>query len=352
MGKPTIQYFDTLRAWATLGVIIIHVSTPALKMNFGKNDEFWWIANIIDSAVRGIVPLFLMLTGATMLGRQYNNIGDFYKKRLQRVFVPFLFWMVLYWVYFWIKLPVKKQPHELIPILEWAYKLLTNTGISKHFWYFYMILAVYLFVPYLARLVQKASRNQLIGFIVVWALFCYATRGISMNMYGWTVAAFPGKLLGWFVHAGYLVVGYYLATLPASSARFRWTSAGVFILSVVSCASFTWYFTRQSGKLDLSMYGYVKPNTILQAMALFLMIKDSQISNKVYLWVQNQVCTNSYGIYLAHVIALNVLFDNGYYWKIAYPAISIPLVSLTALLMCYVFVFLLRKVPGGQYVAG
>ena len=39
MGKTNIQYFDTLRAWATLGVIIIHVATPALKMNFGKNDD-------------------------------------------------------------------------------------------------------------------------------------------------------------------------------------------------------------------------------------------------------------------------------------------------------------------------
>ena len=55
-----IQYFDTLRALATLAVIVIHVDTPVLNMNYGRNMEFWWIGLVIDNLVRFAVPLFLV----------------------------------------------------------------------------------------------------------------------------------------------------------------------------------------------------------------------------------------------------------------------------------------------------
>jgi len=63
-----IEWLDTLRALAMLGVIIIHISTPILKMSYAKNMGYWWIGDILDSAVRFSVPLFLLLSGATMLG--------------------------------------------------------------------------------------------------------------------------------------------------------------------------------------------------------------------------------------------------------------------------------------------
>jgi surface polysaccharide O-acyltransferase-like enzyme len=346
-----IQWLDTLRAMATFGVIIIHVATPALKMNFNKNIEYWWISNIVDSAVRFAVPVFLMLTGATMLNRNYQ-LGDFYKKRFTRVFVPFLFWMLVYWVFRWIVLKPAQQPHEISGILNWAIDLFLKEGISKHFWYFYMILVVYLFVPFLGRGLRKLENSTVLIILFGWVLANFWLRNTPMNMYGWSTDIVGGKFLGWMLHAGYLVVGYYLVNLPPFDRKRRWLSLVVFIGSVVSCSVFTYIFSGHTHKLDLSLYGYLKINTIIQSVAVFLMVKDFELTNKPFLWIQNQICSYSYGIYLAHVMVIGTFFNWGFYWKIAHPIISLPLVSVATLVTCYMIVFVLRKIPGGKYLVG
>jgi len=42
----------------------------------------------------------------------------------------------------------QKQPEGFGNIMQWAVNLLLVEGVSKHFWYLYMILFIYLFVPF------------------------------------------------------------------------------------------------------------------------------------------------------------------------------------------------------------
>jgi surface polysaccharide O-acyltransferase-like enzyme len=345
------QWLDTLRALATFGVIIIHVATPTLKMNFTKNIEFWWVGNVIDCAVRFAVPIFLILTGATMLNREYE-LGEFYKKRLKRVFVPFAFWMVVYWVFRWFMLLPRQQPKELMAILKWAGNLFMTEGISKHFWYFYMILAIYCIVPFLGRFLRKLSSSTILYFLIGWVVLCYLLRAVPMNMYGWTNNPIPGKLLGWFLHGCYLIVGYYLFNLPNPSPKARSLWFFAFLLSIVSAAVLTYFFSMKAHKLDLSVYGYLKLNTIIQSVTLVMAVKGYCVENKFLFRIQQEICNYSYGIYLAHVMVLGILFDHGIYWNIAHPVISVPLVSILTLVLCYLIVFGMRKIPFGKYVAG
>src|ERR1035437_9251813 len=162
-----IQYLDTLRALAILGVIIIHISSPLVNMTYGKNMPFWWIGNVVDSAVRFAVPLFLMLSGATLLGKEYK-LSEFYKKRFLRVLVPFLFWIMVYWVYRWIILSSKTQPHDFNSILKWATGLFLKEGVSKHFWYIYMIVFIYLFVPFMGKGLRKLDLNVISNLLLLW----------------------------------------------------------------------------------------------------------------------------------------------------------------------------------------
>jgi len=352
VGRKNIPYLDTFRAIATFGVIVIHVATPALKMNFGKNDEYWWVANVVDSAVRFAVPLFLMLTGATMLPRNNYPLKGFYKKRLMRVLLPFMFWMVVYWVFRWAELRSSQQPHDIAGIIRWAGQLFVNEGISKHFWYFYMILVVYLFVPFLGRVLGRLSMNAVLSFLIIWVVVSFLLRNVPMNMYGWSVDALPSKLLGWVLHSGYLVLGYFLVQYIPVTSRTRWIWGTLFVGSIVSSSVLTYFFSQASRSLDLSMYGYLKPNTMLQSVAFFLLLKDTELKNKSLLFIQQLVCNYSYGIYLAHVMVLGILFDHGFYWRIAHPVVSLPLVSLVTFLLCFALVFFIRKIPFGKYISG
>ena len=80
--ENNIEWLDSLRALAIIGVIMIHISSPVVKMSYGGNMIYWWIGNIINSSIRFAVPVFLMISGATMLNREYK-LGEFYKKRIE-----------------------------------------------------------------------------------------------------------------------------------------------------------------------------------------------------------------------------------------------------------------------------
>ena len=346
-----VQWFDTLRALATLGVIIIHISSPLVNMNYGRNMPYWWIGNVVDSAVRFAVPLFLMLSGASMLGKDYK-LGEFYKKRVLRVLVPFLFWMVIYWVFRWTMLLPAEQPHKFQAIAQWAIDLFLKEGISKHFWYIYMILAIYLFLPFMGKALRNLKGSLIVYLLLCWVIFNYACRSVPINQYSWS-ADYANKFLGYFMHSGYLVLGYYLSRLPSAPTRkIRFSAAAIFILTVAVSAVFTYILSRNAHKQDLSMYSYLSINTVVQSIAIFIGLKDLSIKNKYISWIQGTISNYSYGIYLVHILVIGVLFRCGIYWSFAHPLISLPLLAAMVLACSSGIIYILRKIPLGKYVAG
>jgi len=345
-----IQWLDTLRALATLGVIIIHVSTPTVKMIYGKNMEYWWIGNLWDSAVRFAVPLFLMLSGATLLGKEYKP-GVFYKKRVSRVLVPFLFWLVVYWIYRWSVLLPKQQPHEFRSILQWGSDLFLKEGVSKHFWYVYMILIIYLFVPFLGKGLRRLSMSLISNLLLLWIILAFACKSVPLNLYSWS-GDYGSKFLGYFLNSGYLVLGYYLMKLPVYSQRIRYSSGAVFVLSVLISAFCTYLFSQKGHKLDLSMYGYLSINTVIQSMAIFMWIKDSDLKNKYLNRAFESISKYSFGIYLVHIMIIGIFFQHGIFWTMAHPLISLPLITMMTLVCSLMIIFVLQKIPFGKYISG
>lgn len=349
--KPTnIQWLDILRAFAIFGVIVIHVSSPMVNMTWNKNIEFWWIGNIVDSAVRFAVPLFLMLSGATLLGREYC-LAEFYKRRFSRVLIPFLFWLVVYWVYRWSTLLPKQQPHELHAILKWGIDLFLKEGVSKHFWYIYMILFIYLFIPFWGKWFRALNLSVVSNLLLLWVVLTFVFKTTPLNMYGWS-GDYGSKFLGYFLFSGYLILGYYLFKLPSNSTKIRYFAAVIFLITVAVSAISTYFFSKNGHKLDLSMYGYLSVNTIIQSIAVFILIKDLKVENEIFSWLTKTFSNYSYGIYLAHILAISFLFDRGIYWNFTYPLISLPALTLMVLVCSFGVILVLRKIPFGKYISG
>lgn len=349
--NPTnVQWFDTLRALATIGVIVIHVTSPVLNMTFIKNMQFWWVGNVVESFVRFPVPLFLMLSGATMLGKEYP-LGEFYKKRFMRVLVPFLFWMVVYWVFRWNMLMPSVQPKTVASTFSWAIDLFLKEGISKHFWYIYMILFIYLFLPFLGKALRKLNNPTILLILLGWFILCFISKKLPLSFYNWT-ENYHYKLLGYFLYTGYLVLGYYLAKVELSSIKIRYTSIIAFVITALIAAIYTYVFSTNSGKLDQSIYGYLTTNTIIQSASIFLIFKNFSVKNNFILRIQNTISNYSYGIYLVHIMIIGILFRNGIYWSFAHPLLSLPLLTLMVLFSSFGIIFVLRKIPGGKYISG
>ena len=352
MDSNTInkQWLDTLRAMAMLGVIIIHVSSPLVKMAYGKNMSYWWIGNVTDSAVRFAVPLFLLLSGATLLVKVYK-LSEFYKRRFLRVLVPFLFWMIVYWIYRWLMLLPKEQPKELQAILKWAINLFLKEGISKHFWYIYMIVFIYLFVPFMGKGLRKLSNNTILYLLAGWVILTFILKSTPLNIYNWSGEYFS-KLLGYFLYSGYLVLGYYLSKLTINSIKKRYFASVVFLISIMAASVSTYYFSRTVNKLDLTVYGYLSINTMVQSIAIFLLFKDIEIRNKYLSVIQHTISDYSYGIYLVHILVIGIFFNNGIFWTMAHPLISLPLITVMTLVTSFIIIYIIRKIPFGKYISG
>ena len=89
--KERIFYYDFLRAFAIIAVIICHVD-----LFFGPlTTPTKIIAQMTFHDIGRIgVPIFLMISGALLLNREYD-LSDFLKRRFARIIYPFIFWIIL-----------------------------------------------------------------------------------------------------------------------------------------------------------------------------------------------------------------------------------------------------------------
>ena len=102
-ASQLLYWPDRLRNLATVMVIGIHVAAPVAHGFPDQNSWWWWYGNFWNSLTRAGVPLFVMLSGFLLLGKDYD-LGYFLKRRFSRVVVPALFWMAVYSIYNHIRL--------------------------------------------------------------------------------------------------------------------------------------------------------------------------------------------------------------------------------------------------------
>lgn len=343
------EWLNTLRAIAILAVVIVHTSTPVVKMSYGVYMNFWWIGNIIDSAVRFSVPAFLMISGVTLLNKQYA-ILDFYKKRINKVLLPFMFWAPVYYIFRFLSLPTSNQPSTFAETYNWAITLFLEEGISKHFWYIYMILFLYLLTPFIQRLLQYLNTKNVGYFICIWIYICIAYTFGLISTKEWH--PFVGKLFYYFLNGGYLLLGYYLNKYDFTSKKHKIIAWCIFAGSIAATAFFTYWISKSAQKLNLMLYGYLSINTIIQSVAIFYIFKDTVIKNNVLTTIKDTLSNYSFGIYLVHILVLGVFFRYGIFWTMYYPIISVPLVGLLCIASSIFIVFLLRQIPYFKYVSG
>ena len=106
--------YDIIRATAIFFVICIHslgLVNDALLMENSIGQAH--VINALMGIVYSGVPLFVMLSGALLLGKE-EPLKMFFHRRLQRVLWPFLLWsLVVYAILYWQEGGV---PYQIISV--------------------------------------------------------------------------------------------------------------------------------------------------------------------------------------------------------------------------------------------
>lgn len=199
----TKYWINYLRVIAIFAVITIHTSAMYF-VQFDQLDRFdWLVSNFLNTASRFSVPLFVMISGAVLLGK-HITISEFYKKRFSRLIRPILFWSLFYLVVTWFQ-----QDSESFKWLL-SVGILTNGYVVMHLWYLTMFALLMLFAPFVNMLLMgiKLERKDILWLLLLIAgiFLLNSFSAIVMSIKNIDILWF--KTFPWFM--AYFLGGYYV----------------------------------------------------------------------------------------------------------------------------------------------
>jgi len=328
-------YLSYLRIVSTFSVIFLHV-LAFYVLHFEKyNINIWKTAHFFDSLVRFCVPVFLMISAALLLDKD-EKLNVFLQKRLKRILLPFLFFSTVYFIDLHWK---SFSGTDFLEILKNFYFGLMH-GVSFHFWYIYLILGLYLFIPVLRKWTVSATNRKLLFFLVIWVFTLFGDFAASEY--------FPRIEVMYFSnYIGYLILGLYLSRLPVKSIiKVRFISLLMIVSGFLLIYFLTLSSTMENGKFIKNFYEYLSPNVALYSAGVFLFFKTFSFrTNRKCMFIDR----NTFGIYLIHILVLRKLrvyasdsfFLHNEGWFVLYIILLSGLVFLASLLS----IFILSKVP-------
>lgn len=331
-------WLDYLRVIALLAVITGHIIAD-FYYRFGEVGPVeWWISNILAALLRFAVPIFVMTSGAVLLGRSYS-IKEFYRKRALRLIPPTIFWNLVYLgVYVYDGMDTKT--------LFWTLKALVivNGYIAPHLWYLSMFICLMIFAPFINKFIVGEKPTALDLALLLGLAFPFfllnTVSGFAYHVYDLTMEWF--KIFPWFIV--YFIAGYFIDNysykLPIKNSLIV---TGIIGLTLIG-AGLNYYAVSSLGIVsDSFVVNEMSPLAFLISILVFLLGKNlsSRLSANKFI---SAIATTSFGMYLIHEIF------NGIFYKVlpgyfSYGLIYIPIVIVLTTLLSFVSIYLLRKIP-------
>lgn len=290
--------------------------------------------NIFVAMTEWCLPVLVMISGAFLLNPQKEfRIKNFYQKNILRLFTALCFWSVIYGIY-----NVCTTPNT-----SWTFFSVIGPIFYKrlpwyHLWFMYMIIGLYVVVPFLRICVKFSSRKYFVYFLFLF----FAVNTIEfwnqfMPKLNFSIPAITSYL-------GYFVLGFILYNQQVSQ-RIRRLIYVLCFLSVVFIVLLHLY-NHQCPRTYINATN--NPFVIILSIGAFLSFKYSNISHR-HLCIIQTLSKLSFGVYLVHDLFIQFLhFD-------FLPDVAIVVISLKGIVVicCSLLVtYILNKIPFiGKYIS-
>jgi surface polysaccharide O-acyltransferase-like enzyme len=344
--QEIISWVDLIRVIAIYLVVVIHVSGQ-LTDAWGKiPTNQWIIADVYGGIARVAVPLFFMVSGYLLLPRS-ESLGDFYAKRMLKILVPFVVWSFIYLGWY-----CGTHPNTCTSAVVWD--LLTPPGAYYHLWFLYSLLNIYLILPVLRLMCRPDTEKKLLWYLIILWLVFQPILTIANKFWNLDIRFGPPLTTGF---ACFFLLGYLLGAIPLSRARVI-LSAVMWVIGMLVTISGTYFLTRASGQFEGFFYDFVSLNVILASAATFLLLRwlsdRKPFTSPNALSLTRSLATGTFGIYLIHVIVIEVLSGWIPFVQInsfmGHALWSILLVSTLVFLISFLLTRLLQKIPILRYI--
>lgn len=353
--RERVVFLDYVRAQACFMVILVHsnefhyfVDPPFSTV--GSAERAW--VSLYGGVFRCCVPLFIV-TSAYLLVPLRQSAGQFFRRRVARVFVPAVVWMLLYAV-----LPALWGEFGAADVWRQLCRLpFTFPENGAHLWFIYMMAGVYLLMPIVSPWLERATRRELRFYIGLWMVSTFAHYALYF--------APDGQLFGYCLwnefnaffyisgFVGYVLIAYYIRRYVDWSWRKTLVVAVPLLIvgTAITCGGFYWTTIYSDDWYIRELtWRYCTPNVAMMTVGMFLLFKKIPQHGGRFYGVVNDVSKLSYGMYLVHLMLLNPVHA-----AIA-PHFSTPVTVPLAAVVCYLLAYAVTKalsyLPYSKYIVG
>lgn len=333
MSTKRVVYFDLLNVAACIAVVALHCNQMVHTWQPGKN---WLLAMAIETVFYWAVPIFFMLTGATLMRyRERYDTRTFIEKRVKRTVIPFVAWSLI--LFLVVSVPLGGAHLGIRTFLN----MMLNNQIEQVYWFFFPLFSLYLALPMISLLADN-KKVILYGVMVSFALVSVLPYLCQLGGVNWngaiSIPSFGGMLL-------YVGLGYLLSSTDLGDKTIR-TLYALGILGTIFRFVYTAVMSESIGAVDRLFFNYSAFPAVLQAVAVFLLFKNLNLSRLQgrAITVLSELSACSFGVYLIHKPVL----DHVVLGLMNVPMQSVALRTVGVLVLyaaCVLAVFLLKKVP-------
>lgn len=281
--KERFFWADILRVIAIYFVVVIHNSALPQGLDFPGV-----ISYVIFALAKTSIPLFVMLSGALLLGKK-EPYALFFKKRVLKVVFPWIAWTFIF-----MGMGYYLGDFEGTTLSEWKYYF--ELTLLTKLWFLPLIASIYLLTPVWRIFIQKSrkiDRSYLAVLLIAFAsIFPFLHNSL----------AFPvdqnGILTQAVLFSGYFILGYIL--INDYQKRFSMPFlCGLFVFGM-----FLTFLEIFLGKPFDTIFSYLAPNIALLSFSLFLIIYKLFAKNYKFpakpVSLITKMSMASLGIYILH----------------------------------------------------
>ena len=281
-------WLSLARVVATFGVVVLHVSSNLVD-TAALGSLNWWVGHLGDSITRWTVPVFVMISGVLLSQPKYaGDFKLFYSRRLNKILVPFTFWSIFYSCIIYL------FSDQALSVDTLMYRLVTGNPFY-HMWYLYMIVGLYIFIPFINLWIQKMSDAEL-GALTLLAFVAVALDTWGAYLIGNLTSRLP---ILWFIdYLPFYLFGAFFSrpNLAKRIVQMRVKLTTSAFLTIFIGFYFVWDFCGK--ELALVFYDYRNGVVGLFALSIFSFFYTCPVpSDLKSLTKLDQV---SFGVYLIH----------------------------------------------------
>lgn len=339
-SQEKIGYITLMSVLSAFAVVLTHTNRCFWEFS---TDSYWLSANIIECLMSFCVPVFFMISGATLIDyRERYSTWEYFIKRIKKAVIPYVVWCYIGLVYNLIMGYTKADEITIAKII----KTVISCDSIDIYWFFPILFGVYLCIPLFAA-VEKELRKNLFTYLIIASLIINSVvpfiKIVLKLDFAWPLDVQVASSYLLYVLFGYVISHYETNTI---------IEIIVYICGVIGVLAQiigTYMLSMEAGAIDSTYKGFGNLPCILYSMAIFMLIKriGTLLMRNGFAKVINFIGSFTLGIYLVHWYVMEILEKIGIRYiglnttSLIYRLVA-PFIIITISIL---IIWIIRKIP-------